>query len=1396
MCYLVFHVFHLIFFLCGGVFFWWWIRSRQMDFETAIYKRIVQQCRFYQRYQENGHVYDPSTVVAELLAALFSSSDARWKEMIHTKDHATDRIFVHTNSSQHTQIKDHVILHTCDLPAPISTKLVHLIDTLVSEYITSWYTPISADPQFPSQIQYLLTQLSTQLIAKCLAINSFQALQLTSNILDILRLHFKWFREAYASQSRRFPDAFRSTNSQDASAAQSALQKQLLASYAKESSFLHPACSTSQYNSEISTSSDSETNYLRHFVMQIFQNISPEFSTQPESNFCNSAAFALLREVLVTQCISPLIEYLSPPYITEIICATLKRYATPFPNAEIKDEAFLPNANTFLDYQKSRKLEFNPAEFLYHASQQSAGNAEAVFSLIADFAASAAASAASTANNVGQLSSSSWSKKSTREMDESEVSLEPHWTSKTDDPSELTPPLEKKSAIASIFKGNSIGSKLISGNFPISPPNSATQFEDFRNKTADIQSSLNSSLTKVKKRFQTFSNGNVMDGAFHKSLPLASSQATKMIKRPGFLLQKALRRNDMIETMDENAEQVWSEGRASVESEALEAESSDEKFPIAESLRIAEDHEHVLMALESGVASFVHQKVEMLSSARSGELYELLAALEQVFLLGFHHPIANEMTEKISLSVEIASDEYYWEFLAIDRAGNAEMNALWRHVASTCPPCTSSRFLSPRGIQWMLLALEKRQLSDHISILASDREQLVRFYHVDMALLPHGTACTRLCDILQRLENLHFHFEIQSLLGQYSEYDPNSTKELGNGINVVQIAWEIERYDIAIGWTQERDDRHDALPSSEWLWTSSWKLAELEYYEYSNESDASYHEKEEKLDRFRRRKWIRKRYQLPFVIEAISPTILESISTEMEESRKANKMTRIFNRSVSVDRSIAISKKISDWSKNLEISAPLSLKMTLMKKDRVRTESVDRLSTSPNSNTTETEDDIYCEHCNAKNIFGNCGNCYQPMCENCLNLFAFVTYPTTGNPIQQQVCGSCHTILTQKHKIDVNVRVGRYFIAQSGWKRTESEKEAWTFELLLSAKTQNLCAWSVLRSFDDFQVLGNQLYELLRKQERRFGVHSQDRSHYKGVDYSEVRNLTGGMKLLQTRDLESTEYGDVLGILQGFISDLAGSSTLCQSPIVQQFLNLEALCHDDHAGDGLAIIESEEDMMANEKVSSDEQEAEKDQSEVPKIAVHKLKDGTKWFGAKWNPWEANSQTKEGKVKLLQDMEESLVGVLNEIFEFDGIGMVRRQIFALSRSFIRAFLTSSHIRLFEKQFAAVMEPEHVGTLLDELHAVIKDQMKSEYVEKERTPPSASESHHARQECLKLILASVPTTFVSLFGENSCGAAAVKLHEFLQHETFVKNVAFSVWDEILLQVFPEYKTFKMT
>jgi len=487
----------------------------------------------------------------------------------------------------------------------------------------------------------------------------------------------------------------------------------------------------------------------------------------------------------------------------------------------------------------------------------------------------------------------------------------------------------------------------------------------------------------------------------------------------------------------------------------------------------------------------------------------------------------------------------------------------------------------------------------------------------------------------------------------------------------------------------------------------------------------------------------------------------------------------------------------------------------------------------------EEDDENLCFRClNAlpasKSGAGACQSCHQRVCASCLDFFAFVVYPPPLESSKKaRVCGTCYDRLVNKYKLRIEAHVGKYLVKErereipdlfssatstssagsaasgsphhalsptandggsasfgdpaSPLSPTFSRAGSTKFELTVKIRDDSAYAWSVVKSFHDFEVLEKQLADKRKKQEKKCGVGCQA-CHLRGVDYMEMASVKPSLKTVAVATLT---YDKRQYVLEQFLQQLLACDTLCQSSVVQKFL----LLANAYGSSPVAGSVSASGWEGGDSPASPSAVAAAGSGSLGSLggavgaggggAGGVLVENGKWKKGRWIAPDANS--KETKMRVLQKIEVSLFAVLGEVFEFDGIGMVRRQIFSMTRSFIKAFLGASHFRMLERQFLSFTDPKKLSGWIGDLRRYLFPDAS----EASAAPPDMEQ---LRKDCLEAILASFPSKALSLFGDTACENAALKLHEFLQHEAFVKNLLFSVTDELLLHLFPESATFK--
>ncbi|ETW00480.1 hypothetical protein, variant [Aphanomyces invadans] len=292
----------------------------------------------------------------------------------------------------------------------------------------------------------------------------------------------------------------------------------------------------------------------------------------------------------------------------------------------------------------------------------------------------------------------------------------------------------------------------------------------------------------------------------------------------------------------------------------------------------------------------------LLSSGRTRELHGLVSSLEEVLLFGYNGADPASPTTAASPTLPTV-DESYWTYLRQRRAQTSFWNDRVKLVQSLPAPRASDGHFSPRGVQWLLLALEEGELWEYFTAMAVDASVTNVFYE-PYAVLRDKELRSDLLASLFRLNGFRITLHLQTL-GHDRLTLSNNLQTIENhpfGVTcVVEEAWESERYLPLQGWTKSSDKRKrddERLPTSEWVWDGPWTLEghpEADTDGGDSDDNASplgrdppardnnrgwlysktsknvgFHAKESRLDCVRRRKWLRHRKTLPFVIVPVS----------------------------------------------------------------------------------------------------------------------------------------------------------------------------------------------------------------------------------------------------------------------------------------------------------------------------------------------------------------------------------------------------------------------------------------------------------------------------------------------------------------------------------------------
>lgn len=1653
----------IIVLLLGGLSFWWVLRSYQLQTEQEVYDRMMAKHKFYQRYRHRST--DSSSMAAGNSSA--SGAGAGSSGSSGTEPSSYSGSILDAGFQLKVLKRLPIVAHlrtSWNLPPELCDEIARFVQAIVREYITYWFQPISpGNDDFPHDVKFVLADILGAVAARVLEIDSSQALTMTAKGIELFRLHMGWFREAYAQLAEEYPEAFQGEESE----ANLAKRQEYVAVFAQTSAFLHPGCSTAP-STKKHGSETAEVRYLRHLTSQLLVQLKPQLAQQIDTNVFASMVLNLAREVMVFRVLKPLTEYCQPRYVNELVVASLQDAMTSDKIGPASPTSTIPSASYGYSAAataagKIPSMSLNKLRatkmFLYKASRRSGEQAEAALQAIVEAAAAAASTAAGAAENV--FDGDDWTDAATSfvygglsnaagVLTGSSVSNSSEKKHHFGDRFALDDRISFPKASKLISAPQRFADRLSNGSSHLKHATSLTatadgnstgnaptrRVDDLKNMKANLESSVNSSLSKVKQRFRTRSSNPQSSssssdppptpGGLNNSIGLASSQAARMMKKPGMLLQKALRRQDV-----SNASSVMSPmtpttmplaSSASVNSEALTPppltlnpldsptknreiideednsgmSPSDDEMSMTldnEACKALQVQERVVMLLDKTISNYVKmcvERPEMRSSARSRELYEFLSAIEEVLMLGFQSHWNTDtaglvMDESSSLDYRrgtmpasdderllrqpsysslvtgiafkgIVNDPMYWQYLAQEREETPFLNDHWRFIAMQCPLCDDSEtFYSTRGVQWILSALENGMLWEYFTAMHLNRRVTDMFYDDKHAILRNGRLMGSVLKSLLQLTPLQINLEIPVLLGRTSDMEAefgvtagNSKGKNGSGssnsstpkssVRVLEIVWETERYVPIQGWTKAPDKKkwQRELPSSEWIWESDWMLdgppsspimeghngdSTGAGWEYAKTFEDKFHDKEKKFDSVRRRKWIRRRRQLPSVLaislgskphttsiaDSLSPRhtwLSEASSSRLQNSVKpvgspkesvlspanaassnspASKKTFMKRRSFSFDKSstpevslFGEEENVKDDDNDVELSVPKkrssipSLRRSSSGKEKDLKTAVKNLRNSfgntleerrkkklfsqvsaPDEDedddaNDEDEDGSLCFRClktlgeSEKRTSGRtsnvCQSCQQRVCATCHDFYAFMAFPPPLESSKKaQLCGSCYARLVSKYKLKIEVHVGKYFVKERDENRasmsngspmlqsadsgdsgasglssptTAANSGNQKFEVTVQVRDDASYAWSIVKTFADFETLEKSLLDKLKAQEKKHGAGCRG-CHLKGVDYSEVLSIQPKLRSLPTVALS---YEKKLYVLEEYLQQLLACDTLCQSSCVQKFLLLanatvgstSSIMSPSLVGSSGEPLESSS-MIPGSSLQGSISSASSSFSSLSSSSIAMGLMGSlsaisnssgamfmehgKWRKGRWIAPEANS--KVTKMRILQQIEVNLFATLSEIFEFDGISMVRRQLFAVTQRVIKAFLNASHFRMLGKKYLSFADPKKLASIVKNFRVYMFPEESDEPAAIE--PASTADDQTLRKDCLEVILASFPSTLVSLFGENSCENAALKVHEFLQHEVFVKNFMFSLVDELSLHLYPEITTY---
>ncbi|CAH0485142.1 unnamed protein product [Peronospora farinosa] len=1532
--------------------FWWILRSYQLQKEQELLDQALVKVNFYRKYRHYTGTNDGTTATIRNRLPIVAHLRTFWS-----------------------------------LPPELCNEITALVELIVKDYVSFWFQAISPNEDFPNDVKFLLADLLGAIASRVLEIDPSQAVTIVAKSLELLRLHLGWFREAYAQLADDYPAVFEG----DEMNSNLLKRQEYVAAFVQRSPFVHPGCVKTKASAfspmpggnsmgKENAGENAEAAYLRHVATQLLTQLKPQLGQHHDTNMFVSVAMNLLREIVGFKILKPLSEYAQPRYANEIVLSCLQAFAnekdvvgptSPSMSSSSNVAGMVPS----LTLKKIRST----SSILYKASRRSGEQAEAAFQAVVEAVASAASSAAAgAAETVSE--GDDWTDSGSTIFAFGSAVFAANSGGFTGERKAMSAifAMDDRLKVAKAAKmmdprglisGGLLSHKMAGDNSRIT-----AHMDDLKNAKANLGSSLNSSIGKVKRRFRTLSNYQMDPMSSTSPLGTGTGAAARMIRKPGQLLQKAWKRGESgasspSSSYDDGAITPTDRIRGGKSAHVMSSLNSlvspppdDEEETTSPTERgtmtMAMVRDRVVRHVAKAVADYTkmyYECPEMHSSVRSRELYDLLSAMENVFMLGFRNhdsedegdhtvlstpppspnvrrrfSVASASDELTScrdsidtdrcpsyLDIDVNDNQYYWEYLVQERPGAKLFNAHSRFVASQCPPCSPSEsFVSTRGAQWVLAALVKGSLGTFCAELYAHSD-VTELYYESYALLLDTTLADSVLGALSQLDDLKVSldvpiFSFQSDMDKELGVSPSNewrfqdVASLSAPVSVLERVWEIEHYVPINGWVKATDQRYQELPSSEWIWEDDWALENAakdlgesldseamdSTWEYAKTYEDKFHEKRRKSDSVRRRRWVRRRCQLPPVLvlpsSPVSPSDFDvsssSASSAIPKSAgRASKLKQRFDaltREKKNDKGTAANKSlpksgskkhdkempegpISDLTLGLIDSDSFqqtSTKTSAFMKARasipsirrgmscmsIKSPSFDSRSLSAEACTDDdrgalydiddNDDENLCSRClnalSSSNLgVGTCHSCHQRMCSSCLNFYAFMAYPPPRETSKKaRVCENCYDRLVSKYKLRVEAHLGNYLIKEreipdisnssasstntatstshhsvsstsngsnpgvgdsaaarqtsSLQSPTVSRTDSNRFKITVKVKDNSADAWSVTKTYHDFEELEKQLTDRLKKQKKKCGKGC----HLRGVDYTELTSIKLSLKTVAATSLT---YEKQLHILEQFLQQLLACDTLCQSSVVQKFLLLANASGTSPAtvNSSMSGWEAGEDPTSPSATGGGALSNEAE-SNGPRInsAEGVLFENGKWRIGRWVAPDANS--KETKMRVLQKIEVSLFAVLGEVFEFDGIGMVRRQIFSMTRSFIKAFLSASHFRMLEQQFLSFTDPKKLSGWIGDLQVYLFSDLSDAKV----APPPAPDMQVLRKNCFEAILASFPSKALSLFGDTACENAALKLHEFLQHEVFIKNLLFSIADELLLHLFPDSTSFQ--
>lgn len=461
-------------------------------------------------------------------------------------------------------------------------------------------------------------------------------------------------------------------------------------------------------------------------------------------------------------------------------------------------------------------------------------------------------------------------------------------------------------------------------------------------------------------------------------------------------------------------------------------------------LHKAEEHPENFMSKMKGAADkLMEAKLEITS--RSGELHEFVEACGIVLTDGLR-------TENNQCNTDIS----VWNYIQEDR-WRSPATSLHSKMVAKLPEAISCSTLDAKSTQWILCALQKGTLSQHIEALTQDTDMSDTYYNPEAAIRDRDLMA-KVVRVLSPLGTLSFPFEsIASLLNL-------DATNVAIDVSAVcaEYIFEYERYIPLNGWNKSLLLEHppwttlnglacekesDLLPDSTWYWQDAWTACS-EGWQYGRTFHDQFHGAKKPFDTVRKRRWVRHRKQFESVLQArdAQHEVLEEMSP---------------------------------------IQEPLGI-------------DDDAPQFSNGSSCMECDQDITRLGLGLSYRRHHCRNCGKSFCEQCVRYRIEVPLRQYHGTGPQRVCISCYDTIAERKVVPDRFNMADFFVIKE--KRIQAYIKSYAsnaFTLHVSVGRDH--TWTVQRTDDEF----SQLYQhLLSKRDEQIahGLFHIDLVNFKELD--------------------------------------------------------------------------------------------------------------------------------------------------------------------------------------------------------------------------------------------------------------------------------------------------------